>query len=188
MFGGVVSPAPRVVGPSSVKIVGVDVPAGVRIIPSVLLWASHLPFVQTIVSISSPFLHENPDIFSDPLTFNPDRWLQPNSRELENYLVPFSRGPRSCLGIKYSPSYFPIPWLFTCGLHLYSLAWCELFITFANIFRHLDMEIFQTRCLRHDTFYTKITAHSSTIHLAPQISSTEHIFYLFLPEITCMCK
>jgi hypothetical protein len=32
MFGGVVSPAPRVVGPSSARITGVDVPAGVRIL------------------------------------------------------------------------------------------------------------------------------------------------------------
>lgn len=49
------------------------------------------------------FVHRHPDIFADPLTFNPDRWLGKESRELDNYLVAFSKGPRMCLGIKYVP-------------------------------------------------------------------------------------
>jgi len=106
LFSGVVSPTPRIVGPSSTRIAGVDVPAG------------------TSVSISSPFLHHNPDIFRDPMKFIPERWLQSNSRELENFLVPFSRGPRSCLGI--------------------NLAWCELYLIIGNIFRKIDMEIYDT--------------------------------------------
>lgn len=67
----------------------------------------HIPFllaqsiIQTIVSIAAPFLHDNPDIFTNPEQFDPDRWLQPDSRELETYLVPFSKGPRSCIGVKY---------------------------------------------------------------------------------------
>lgn len=40
MFGGVVSPAPRVVGPSSARIVDTEVPAGVCII---LLVAAFCP-------------------------------------------------------------------------------------------------------------------------------------------------
>lgn len=55
---------------------------------------------QTTVSIASVFLHENKGIFPKPKEFIPERWLESNSRELESYLVPFSRGPRSCLGIK----------------------------------------------------------------------------------------
>ena len=55
---------------------------------------------QTSVAICSTFLHHNSDIFHDPMTFIPERWLQPNSRELENSLLPFSRGPRSCPGVK----------------------------------------------------------------------------------------
>ena len=48
------------------------------------------------------FVHRNPDIFPDPLTFRPERWLEKGSSELANYLVPFSKGPRVCLGIKYA--------------------------------------------------------------------------------------
>jgi len=46
------------------------------------------------------FLHNNPDIFPNPYKFEPGRWLQPDIRELEESLVPFSKGPRSCIGIK----------------------------------------------------------------------------------------
>jgi len=106
LFSGVVSPSPRIVGPSSTRIAGVDVPAG------------------TSVSITTPFLHHNPDIFYDPMTFIPERWLESNSRELENFLVPFARGPRSCLGI--------------------NLAWCEMYLILGNMFRKINMEIYDT--------------------------------------------
>jgi len=106
MAYGVVSPLPRIVGPSSAEIAGVHIPAG------------------TVVSIGTTFLHDNPDIFADPMSFSPERWLQPNSPELENYLVPFSKGPRSCLGI--------------------NLAWCELYLLFGNVFRKLHMTVYDT--------------------------------------------
>ncbi|EEB99583.1 hypothetical protein MPER_00713, partial [Moniliophthora perniciosa FA553] len=81
-FGnGVVSPLPRVVGASNAIIDGLAIPAG------------------TIVEMSCVFLHENPDIFENPLNFSPERWLQGDTRELEYNLVPFSKGPRICLGL-----------------------------------------------------------------------------------------
>lgn len=47
-------------------------------------------------------VHFNESIFPDPRAFKPERWLSPDSKKkLEPYLVPFSRGSRSCLGIKY---------------------------------------------------------------------------------------
>jgi hypothetical protein len=46
-------------------------------------------------------VHRNPDIFPEPEIFSPERWLQSGSQNLDKYLVAFSRGPRSCLGIKY---------------------------------------------------------------------------------------
>lgn len=55
---------------------------------------------QTVVSMSAVFMHTNPDIFPEPLKFDPNRWLQDDSAELLNYLVPFSRGPRQCIGMK----------------------------------------------------------------------------------------
>jgi cytochrome P450 len=115
---GVVKPRPRVVGPSSVEIAGVEVP--------------------TVVSMGATFVHLNEDIFPDPHTFIPDRWMQPNSRELENFLIPFSKGPRACVGI--------------------NLAWCELYLIFANIFRKLSLEIHETTVedFKFDAFFLPV--------------------------------
>ncbi|PBK82201.1 cytochrome P450, partial [Armillaria gallica] len=52
------------------------------------------------VSMAVSFVHFDPEIFKDPLHFNPNRWLAPNTHELENSLVAFSRGTRMCAGIK----------------------------------------------------------------------------------------
>jgi len=54
--------------------------------------------------MSVAFVHFNSDIFDDPLAFNPDRWLEDrgNKDNLDVWLVPFSRGTRMCLGIKYA--------------------------------------------------------------------------------------
>lgn len=41
----------------------------------------------------------DPEIFKDPEEFKPERWLDPDaSTKLDPYYVPFSRGPRSCVG------------------------------------------------------------------------------------------
>ncbi|KAI3616665.1 cytochrome [Moniliophthora roreri] len=97
---GVVTPLPRIVGPEDASIGGYYVPRG------------------TIVEMSCVFLHCNSDVFPNPLEFSPERWLQPNSKEIESqYLVPFSRGPRTCL------------------------AWCELYLILGNLFRKFDFTI-----------------------------------------------
>ena len=54
--------------------------------------------------MSHLIVHTNPDIFPEPERFKPERWLESDSEKSESldaYLVAFSRGPRSCLGIKY---------------------------------------------------------------------------------------
>jgi len=66
-------------------------------------------------------VHRNPDIFPEPEIFSPERWLQSGSQNLDKYLVAFSRGPRSCLGI--------------------NLAWCELYLIFGNVFRKIQLEM-----------------------------------------------
>ncbi|KAF9459675.1 cytochrome P450 [Collybia nuda] len=104
---GVVTPIPRVVKPTDVQIAGHNIP------------------VDTIVGLGVTFVHLNPDLYPEPKRFWPERWNQPNAKELEmSYLVPFSRGPRMCLGV--------------------NLAWCELYLLFGNIFRKIDMEIHNT--------------------------------------------
>ncbi|KAF8997881.1 cytochrome P450 [Cyathus striatus] len=102
MAHGVVTPLPRVIGPHEAEISGTIIPPG------------------TVVSMGAMIMHRNPRIFTDPSRFYPERWLQDDSQGLEKYLVSFSKGPRSCLGI--------------------NLAWCELYLIIGAIFRRLDME------------------------------------------------
>lgn len=100
MAHGIVTPLPRIIGPMEADISGFVVPAGVRELapsPSSLM-IDGVP--QTVVSMGATFLHKNPDIFPNPSTFQPERWLKEDSAMLEKYLVSFSKGPRSCLGIK----------------------------------------------------------------------------------------
>ncbi|KAJ3906201.1 cytochrome P450 [Lentinula edodes] len=114
---GVVTPLGRVVGPEDAMIMDESIPTG------------------TIVGISSVFVHLNTNLFPQPTKFNPERWLKESpSRTVDSmkkesssavtelnadkYLVSFSRGPRSCIGIH--------------------LAWCELYIVFGFLFRKLE--------------------------------------------------
>ncbi|GAP88381.1 putative cytochrome P450 [Rosellinia necatrix] len=74
-------------------------------------------------------LHEisfDPEIFPSPREFRPERWL-PSNPDLERcnrYLVAFSRGSRICMGM--------------------NLAYAELYITFAALFRHGEFELYDT--------------------------------------------
>lgn len=45
----------------------------------------------------------DPTIFPEPEEFIPERWLkaQESGHRLDRYLVAFTKGSRSCLGIKY---------------------------------------------------------------------------------------
>lgn len=76
---------------------------------------------STIVGMSSFFVHSSPTIFNSPELFNPSRWMGKESAALEKWLVAFSKGPRSCLGI--------------------NLAWCELYLLFAGLVRRVDMKL-----------------------------------------------
>ena len=80
--------------------------------------------------MSSYIQHTNPIIFPNPHTFDPNRWLNnpkaapPYEKPLTRYLVPFSKGTRVCL-----------------GMHL---AWAELYIGLATLFRRVELELFET--------------------------------------------
>ena len=86
----------------------------------------------TPVSMTQMLVHNNPQIFTSPLTFLPERWLPdagPSSSLLKHFLVPFSRGTRQCVGI--------------------NLAHAEIYLALGTIFRPigkggLDLELFDT--------------------------------------------
>ncbi len=52
----------------------------------------------TPVGMTCALVHLNPDIFPEPLQFSPERWIE--NRQLDRYLLSFSKGSRQCLGIK----------------------------------------------------------------------------------------
>lgn len=54
----------------------------------------------TIVTSGTYVHHRNPKVFEDPNTFRPERWLQGSVGDMEKNLVAFSRGSRTCTGMK----------------------------------------------------------------------------------------
>jgi cytochrome P450 len=53
----------------------------------------------TSVGMSQRFILYDPEIFPEPNEFRPDRWLQAkDSKQLDRWLVSFSRGARGCSG------------------------------------------------------------------------------------------
>ncbi|MCJ1361668.1 hypothetical protein MMC16_000768 [Acarospora aff. strigata] len=88
---------------------------------------------NTPVSMSTVLVHDNPDIFPSPRTFNPDRWLQSKDKivdsedghhhRLDKFLLTFSRGTRGCVGL--------------------NLAYAELYLTLANVFRRFQLELYE---------------------------------------------
>ncbi|KAI9435562.1 putative P450 monooxygenase [Lactarius indigo] len=94
---------PRVVPPEGATIGGTFVPGG------------------TVVSQWFLCVLRSPAIFTDPDVFIPERWLGEDAKTLETWLVSFSKGPRSCLGI--------------------NLAYCELYLVIAGFFRRFDVTL-----------------------------------------------
>ncbi|GJE93186.1 cytochrome P450 [Phanerochaete sordida] len=99
---GIVQPMTRVVPAEGAVISGQYIPGG------------------TVVAMSNVFVHWNEELFPDAHAFRPERWLA-RGADLEPWLVAFSKGPRSCLGI--------------------NLAWAELYMTVATLFRRYDMKL-----------------------------------------------
>jgi cytochrome P450 len=61
----------------------------------------------TLISSSAPVVHNDPSIFPNPAAFVPERWLREDGSfnvAMEQYLVSFSKGQRSCIGVKYIPA------------------------------------------------------------------------------------
>lgn len=74
------------------------------------------------------FPMQHPYAFEKPEQFIPERWLTEvmEAREKhEKFFVPFSKGPRSCARI--------------------SLAWCEMYLALASLYRRFDMRLDGTK-------------------------------------------
>lgn len=118
------------------------------------------PGKQTPVSMTLREILNDGDVFEDPRAFNPDRWIDADPDKLERMnknFIPFGRGSRMCLGVKCvvfpSPTYsttHPRPQLsFSAGwiimlTALDSLAWAEMYIVLACVFRRRNFELFET--------------------------------------------
>ncbi|KAF1955975.1 cytochrome P450 [Byssothecium circinans] len=96
-----------------------------RLIPSsgFRLYGQNLP-PKTSIRTSPYLLNRHPSVWDNPNDFNPNRWLGEYSRDLDKYLATFNRGARQCLGK--------------------DLAWCELLVFFANLFRRYHIETLST--------------------------------------------
>jgi len=80
----------------------------------------HLPGDSTI-EMDNYSLHHDEDIFPDSHRFWPERWQTSESKQNEKFVNAFGAGPRQCLGI--------------------NLAFCELYLTVATIFRRFEIDI-----------------------------------------------
>lgn len=90
----------------------------------------------TAVGYSAYMLHRDPMIFPEPEKFKPERWLnlEPAERQhLRAHLNNFGRGTRQCVGMR--------------------LAYAELYLTLAYVFRRLGKEM-----QLHDTEYERDVA------------------------------
>lgn len=84
-----------------------------RLFPSVPMFARNaaedmqlgeftIPKDTTVVLLTTA-LHRDPEVFPNPEEFDPDRFLLENSRNRHPYsYVPFSAGPRNCIGQKFA--------------------------------------------------------------------------------------
>jgi cytochrome P450 len=53
---------------------------------------------KTVVSVQCYTTQRSPQAFPNPDTFDPTRWLSPQTEAMKEMFMPFSKGPRACLG------------------------------------------------------------------------------------------
>ncbi|KAF2127467.1 cytochrome P450 [Dothidotthia symphoricarpi CBS 119687] len=124
----------RMVSPQGAEIGGEVIPGG------------------TIVSMGVLFTMQHPYAYELPELFIPERWLEEGEdakRRLDRYFVPFSKGPRSCIGINF--------------------AWCEMYLTLANLFRRFDLSVDGTKDEDFDWFDAGVALFKGSLkcHVTP---------------------
>ncbi|KAF3919215.1 hypothetical protein AA313_de0204234 [Arthrobotrys entomopaga] len=75
-----------------------DVPTG-----GVTFLGHHLP-AGTNLQLPTYTYHTNATVFPDPMRWDPTRWLVDDTREMERYYMPFTKGSRMCLGMNLALS------------------------------------------------------------------------------------
>jgi cytochrome P450 len=99
---------------------------------------SYVP-TGTIISSSAPVVHNDPAIFPNPYLFVPDRWIKQDGSynvAMEQNLMAFSKGQRSCIGIKYPPL-SPLCYVADAG----SLAYAELYLCLGMLLKEFDFRV-----------------------------------------------
>ena len=94
----------------------------------------------TLVGMSTVLVHQSSEVFKRPEVFDINRWMGPNAAGLDQWLVTFSKGPRSCLGI--------------------NLAYCEMYVALATMMRRFEMRLDGTKAedlVWRDTFLPHFT-------------------------------
>lgn len=81
------------------------------------------------VGMDTYHMHHNEKVFPDSFAFKPDRWLgnpkgPDGTKALSRYMVAFGKGTRMCIGI--------------------NIAYAEIYITLASLFRRFEFELFET--------------------------------------------
>lgn len=113
-------------------------------------YQSYIIPAGTPVSMSIRDVQFDDSIFPDANLFKPERWLGGEKRALERYLIPFSKGQRSCVGI--------------------NLALAELCLVMLNLFRKFDTELVDTTgedlTMAHDFFGQFGPANSKGLRVA----------------------
>ncbi|MBW0525988.1 hypothetical protein O181_065703 [Austropuccinia psidii MF-1] len=69
-----------------------------RVMPKTVDFKGHLLIEGVICSIPTYEIHHDPEIWGDPWVFRPERWLEPDAKKYEAAFLPFSHGPRACVG------------------------------------------------------------------------------------------
>jgi cytochrome P450 len=96
------------------------VPKGGLTVPST---GVHIP-AGTVINFCINLIHRDPRIFSEPDRFLPERWFGQPGKELEKWLLSFSKGDRICVAS--------------------NLAYAEAYLVLANLFRKFEMEPWET--------------------------------------------